>query len=30
LTVERFAELLGEIEAFGVSHGIEWSENDDP
>lgn len=28
LNVEKFAELLGEIEAFGVTNGIAWSEDD--
>lgn len=28
LTVEQFAEFLGEIEAFGAQEGVEWSEDE--
>lgn len=28
LTVEQFAELLGEIEAFGAEQGVNWSEDE--
>lgn len=29
LTIEQFAELLGEIEAFGHENGVDWSEDDE-
>lgn len=28
LTAEQFAELIGEIEAFGADHGIEWTDDE--
>lgn len=28
LTAEQFAELLGEIEAFGAEHAVDWSEDE--
>ena len=28
LSIEQMTELIGEVEAFGVSQGIEWSEDE--
>lgn len=29
LSVEKMAELIGEVEAFGNTNGIDWSEDED-
>lgn len=29
LSIEQMAELIGEIEAFGIQQGVDWTEDED-